>query len=200
MLFWSIDHVTVGTNAVFFLDRMDTVILSLIPTQTNSEKKTMLQIQIWKLPNHLWGVLSESSVRTGHPSYEAVCSQNVRGVTHTEKFWNGSRATFVDVHEWRNLQTWKDKLLAGFVTKFCRKSFAKWAFHHPRWKLSMQCTLSRPILTVWQSQKGADSWYIPTLISVPCDWQYFHNQSVIFDSINWSHLIMTTTSAQHKYS
>ena len=134
--------------------------------------------------------------------------QPERERSHT--FWDRSRATFVDDYEGRNLQTCKDKLLAGFVTKFCRRSFAKWAFHHLRWKLSMQCTLSRSILTVWQYfsmtiltysvtiTKGANSWNIPTLISAPCEWQYF--QSPIFDSINWSHLIMTTTSAQHKYS
>ena len=59
----------------------------------------------------------------------AVQPERERSHTHREilKSVKGN-ICWCSVHEGRNLQTCKDKLLAGFVTKFCRRSFAKWAF------------------------------------------------------------------------
>ena len=168
------DHITVGNNAVFSLD---TVILILIPTQTNLEKNNALKPNM-KITKFI------CEVRSPKLWWGAVQPERER--SHT--FWDRSRATFVDDYEGRNLQTCKDKLLVGFVTKFCRRSFAKWAFHHLRWKLSMQCTLSRPILTVWQ-------YFSMTILTV---WQSQKEQTLeIFQHLSACHVNDNTFTISH---
>ena len=68
-------------------------------------------------------------VRSPKLWWGAVQPERERSHTHREilKSVKGN-ICWCSVHEGRNLQTCKDKLLAGFVTKFCRRSFAKWAF------------------------------------------------------------------------
>ena len=173
------DHITVGNNAVFSLD---TVILILIPTQTNLEKENNALKPNMKITKFICEVRSPKL-------WGAVQPERERSHTHREilKSVKGN-ICWCSVHEGRNLQTCKDKLLAGFVTKFCRRSFAKWAFHHLRWKLSMQYALSRWILTVWQ-------YFSMTILTV---WQSQKEQTLeIFQHLSACHVNDNTFTISH---
>ena len=57
MLFWYMDHVTVGNNALFSLDA---VILILIPTQTNLEKNQCSKTKNENYKFHIWGQVTQA--------------------------------------------------------------------------------------------------------------------------------------------